>query len=117
MAELRRPQLRFPKIKLTGSRALNSPESGPMTSCLEWRNFQHSITPPVQLSRTIGNPLVQSPKREFRLLFSLPVLVAAFLDPSGPLATVRVRRDEERPCEQNAIDRNASGDDVYPVHG
>jgi hypothetical protein len=44
------------------------------------------------------------------------VLVAAFLDPSGPLASVGVRRDEERPCEQNAIDPNASGDDVYPVH-
>jgi hypothetical protein len=44
------------------------------------------------------------------------VLVAAFLDPSGPLASVRVRRDEERPCEQNAIDPKASGDEVYPVH-
>jgi hypothetical protein len=46
-----------------------------------------------------------------------PVLVAAFLDPSGPLASVRVKRDEERHCEQTAIDPNASGDDVYPVHG
>src|SRR5258708_18177524 len=44
-----------------------------------------------------------------------PVLVAAFPDPSGPVASVRVRRDEERPCEQNTIDPNASGDD--PVHG
>jgi hypothetical protein len=35
----------LPKIKLTGSQALNSPESGPVTSCLEWRNFQHSATP------------------------------------------------------------------------
>ena len=32
-------------MKLTGSQALNSPESGPVTSCLEWRNFQHSATP------------------------------------------------------------------------
>ena len=45
------------------------------------------------------------------------MLVAAFLDPSGPLASVRVRRDEERPREQNAIDPNGSDDDVYPVHG
>lgn len=45
------------------------------------------------------------------------MLVAAFLDPPGPLASVRVRRDEERPGEQNAIDPNASGDNLYPVHG
>ena len=43
------------------------------------------------------------------------MLVAAFLDPPGPLTSVRVSRDEERPCEQNAIDPNASGDDVYRV--
>jgi hypothetical protein len=42
---------------------------------------------------------------------------AAFLEPSGPLTSVRVKRDEKSACQQNAIDPNASGDGEYPVHG
>jgi hypothetical protein len=45
-----------------------------------------------------------------------PELVAAFLNPSGSLTSVPLIRNEERHRQQNAIDRDAAGNEICPVH-